>query len=67
MSFFIMIFLIIWSIVMIIFSRSEKDYQKCLANHGKEFADKRRKKLKIFSPIVLVLSSLSLIVDIFFV
>ena len=49
--------------VIFLFSCYEKDYQNCIKLHGEDFCDKRKKTLKVLGPILFLLGSLWLILE----
>ncbi len=62
---YLMGFLFSCSIYVVILSRSEKDYQNCVKLHGDKIANRRRKKLQILGPVLLVFTGAALLLDLF--
>jgi hypothetical protein len=55
------IFFFVAGTAMILFSQSKKDYQNCVEQNGEEFALNRKKKLKLYGTLLLVVAGLSLL------
>ncbi len=62
---YLMGFLFLCSIYIVILSRSEKDYENCVKLHGDEFANRRKRKLRILGPMLLVFTGVALLLDLF--
>jgi hypothetical protein len=55
--------LFLGSLFVLSLSLSKKDYQNCSKLHGEEFAESRKKKMKIFGFLLLLITVVSLILD----
>jgi hypothetical protein len=51
------------AVFLLLLSLSKKDYQNCLNLHGEEFAKSRKKKMRTFGFLLLVITVASFLLD----